>query len=148
MAPKATTAPKVIAENSFSREVEITIENNGEQKACTMPGCVGHATRKVTVDEVGYEFQVHFSSTADMLVHATESVSRKVAAKIRAEIKDGEKISFPTGRIVDIDSSVKFARTIEDDLRELENMTPEQRAAKASYFKAMLEAVMKAQAVR
>ncbi len=106
--------------------------------SCDTPGCIAHSTREIEVGTDTFQFRVHFtpitmnkvgalSAQESILWHATESVSRKVAHLIRTSRKDNKGDGFPSGRIVDIDTSCNFARTLEDEKNEIRAMTQEQR---------------------
>jgi hypothetical protein len=94
-----------------------------ERQSCGIVGCVAHVSRQVRVDVQDYKFCVHFLSEADLLLHAGESVGRKVQEHVRGP--KNKKAPFPTGREVNITSRVEFTRTREDILNDLETMDPE-----------------------
>jgi hypothetical protein len=131
-----------MAENKVNQSNQSSaISSNG---ACSITGCILHLDGQTTSDKKVYKFRVHFKSNKEVQAHALESMQRVVAQRARS----GKAIPIRTdGSHVDIYHDGSFSETIDDRLKQIEEMTPEERMAAAEYYKQLLAATQKLQAV-
>lgn len=131
-------------------------EKNIQSKngACSVPDCVLHLEGETTSSGPNVDgtkgpkkvrkFRTHFTAWDLVYWHANESMQRVVA--YRERIGKGLPDRAATEH-VDIDHKGNFVETLEDRLKKLESMSPEELAAQAALFQKMLEAAQKAQSL-
>jgi hypothetical protein len=138
----------LMAENKVNQSNQSSA--NSSNGTCSITGCILHLEGTTSSKGAGssevkvYKFRVHFKSQKEIQAHAVESMRRVVALRARS----GKALPIrDDGSYVDIDHTGGFSETIDDRLKQLEEMTPEERMAAAEYYKQLLAAAQKLQAV-